>query len=336
LSAQRATALLIIWAVVLACIGALRPGTARRRLIRAVAGPAALVLLAIAAVLLPRPVPRLAAADSTLTVVDYHAHTMASHDGRPGWTPRDVARWHAAQGFQASYVTDHNQLYDGHVESPARLLPGAEWSVFRQHILALGEVGPIDRDRYNVDTRSLLGLFPAVHQNGGLAIASIPEYWRSHWDDLDEFVRAGIDGFEIANCAPRAIGFPPEARAHVIALARRHNLLLVGGSDNHGWGSVTCVWNLASPSAHGFGANRVVARPLALLQAESPAWTAAYTQPWFMLRSLSWSERISWFTWILLQLIYRAVPRRAGDAKGLGVLARSLRVRALFSRQRAA
>jgi hypothetical protein len=216
------------------------------------------------------------------------------------------------------------------------MLPGVEWSVYRQHILALGEVAPIDRDRYNADTRSLLGLFPAIRQSGGLSIASIPEYWRNHWDDLDEFVRAGIDGFEIANCAPKAIEFTREARARVIALARRHNILVVGGSDNHGWGSVTCLWNLASPSAHVFGSNHVIARPIALLQGESPAWSAAYTQPWFMLRSLSWPERMSWITWTLLQLIYRAVPRRAGDAKGFGILARSLRVRTLFSRQRAA
>jgi len=45
-----------------------------------------------------------------------------------------------------------------------------------------------------------------------------------------------------------------------------------------------------------------------------------------MLRSLSWSERSSWITWILVILIYRAVPRRAGDARGIGILARSLQV----------
>ena len=45
-----------------------------------------------------------------------------------------------------------------------------------------------------------------------------------------------------------------------------------------------------------------------------------------MFRSLSWSERCSWITWILVLFIYRAVPRRAGDAGGLGILARSLEV----------
>src|SRR3989449_7354009 len=32
----------------------------------------------------------------------------------------------------------------------------------------------------------------------------------------------------------------------------------------------------------------------------------------------------SWITWILVILIYRAVPRRAGDPAGIGILARSL------------
>ena len=336
LSVERAVALLVVWAAALALWGALRPGSRARRVTRAAAGPLTLLALVAGTVLLPRPVPRLVAADSAVTVIDYHAHTEASHDGRPGWTPLALARWHADQGFGASYVTDHNRVFDGRVDDPISLLPGAEWSVYRQHVLALGELAPIDRDRYNRDTPSMLGVFPELRRRGALTVASIPEYWRNHWDDLDDFVKAGVDGFEIVNCAPKAIGFPDQARAWVVSLARRHNLLLIGGSDNHGWGRVTCVWNLASPSAHGYAANRVIARPLALLQGRWNAWTAAYTQPWFMLRSLTWPERASWLTWILVILIYRAVPRREGDGGGIGILARSLKLRALLRRPKAA
>jgi hypothetical protein len=332
LSLHRAQALLLTWGVALAVIGALRSGTMWRRIRRAVGGPVLLAALVVATVFLPRPVPRLTVEDPSLTVIDYHAHTQASHDGRPGWTPLDLARWHAAQGFQASYVTDHNRLFEATGDDPIPLLPGVEWSVYRQHILALGQVSPIDPFRYDSGTHQLLALFPELHRRGALAVASIPEYWQNHWDDLDDFVRAGLDGFEIANCAPKAIGFPSDARARVVALARSHNLLIVGGSDNHGWGKVTCLWNLASPSAHGYAANRVIARSLAMLQGEWLPWTAAYTQPWLMLRALSWPERVSWLTWILILWIYRAVPRREGDAMGLGILARSLKVRALFTR----
>ena len=48
-----------------------------------------------------------------------------------------------------------------------------------------------------------------------------------------------------------------------------------------------------------------------------------------MLRGLSWAERSSWITWILVILIYRSVPRREGDAGGIGILARSLSLKIL-------
>src|SRR5205807_2219665 len=101
---------------------------------------------------------------------------------------------------------------------------------------------------YNGDTSGMLGVFAALHRQGAIGIASLPEYWRNYWDDLDRFVAAGVDGFEIVNCAPKALGFPAPARARVLELARDHDLLVVGASDNHGWGRATCVWNVSSPS----------------------------------------------------------------------------------------
>jgi hypothetical protein len=329
LSRERATAFLVTWIAALALWGLLRRGSLRRRLVAAALAPLAVILLGVGAVLLPRPVPRLVAPDSTITVIDYHAHTALSHDGRRGWTLADLAAWHAAQGFGASYVTDHNVVFNGGVDTLIRLLPGVEWSVYDQHIVALGKVAPVERGVFGRDTHAMLSLFAALHGQGAIGIASLPEYWRNHWADLDDFVAAGADGFEIVNCAPKAIGFPAAARERVLQVAESHDLLVVGGSDNHGWGQVTCVWNLSSPSAQGYRSNRVIARPIALAQGEWQAWTAAYTQPWLMLAGLSWSERSSWLTWILVILIYRAVPRRAGDPPGIGILARSLSLKIL-------
>ena len=333
LTVDRAKALLFAWVPVLGLWGWLRPGSRRRRALTAVLGALAIPALGVGAVLLPRPVPRLAVADSAVTVLDYHAHTDRSHDGRRGWTLEDLAEWHAAQGFGASYVTDHNVLFTEDFAGPIPLLPGVEWSVYDQHIVALGTVTLIDRAAFSRDTRAMLRLFAELHRHGAIGIASLPEYWRNHWGDLDAFVSAGVDGFEIVNCAPKAIGFPAEARAQVLRLAAARDLLVVGASDNHGWGKVTCVWNLSSPSTHGYRSNRVIARPIALVQGDWEAWTAAYTQPWLMFESLSWSERSSWITWILLILIYRAVPRRAGDPRGLGILARSLSLKILRLRR---
>lgn len=323
-SLERARWALAVWALALAAWGALRPGSVRRRVGLALAGPIGIVLLAVATVALPRPVPRLVAADSTATIIDYHAHTEASHDGRSGWTAARLASWHARQGFQASYVTDHNVIFNLPITDPIRLLPGVEWSVYRQHVVALGPVQPIARDSFGTNTPRMLRLFGELERQGAVGIASLPEYWRNHVEDLDAFVDAGADGFEIVNCAPKALGFPAPVRHEVLALAAQHDLVVVGASDNHGWGQVTCVWNVSQPGTHGYRANRVVARPLALLQGEWLPWTAPVTQPWFMLRSLSWGERMSWLTWVLVILLYRAVPRRRGQAAGIGILARSL------------
>lgn len=333
LSLERAGWVLGVWAAALAFLGARRPGGFRRRIGWAALGPLGLLVLAGAAVLLPRPVPRLAVQDRSLTVLDYHAHTEESHDGRPGWTLERLARWHARQGFEASYVTDHNRAFLFGPEAVIPLLPGAEWSVHRQHVLALGTVREIARDSFAGSTERMLGVFAEIDRQGAMGIAALPEYWHNHWDRVEDLARAGAHGFEIMSCAPKALGFPPEARARVVRIAAARELLVVGASDNHGWGQVACVWNLAVPGATGLQANRVVARSIAFHQGSGPAWAAALTQPWLMFRSLSWSERVSWLTWLVVIVLYRTIPRREQDGSGIGILARSLRLRSLFGRK---
>ena len=323
LSLPRAEGFLLTAALGLAIWGALLPGSTRRRVVRALLGPLALVLLVAAVVLLPRPVPRLVTAGGA-DVLDYHAHTAASHDGRGGWTAEKLARWHAAQGFTGSYVTDHNVVFAPAGQSAIALLPGVEWSLFRLHLVAIGPVRELDRRAFGGDMDHLLGVFAELRRQGALSIGSLPEYWRNHREGLGALVVAGIDGFEIVNCAPKAIGFDPAARADVVRLARSRDLLVVGASDNHGWGRVTCAWNLTVPGVRGTAANRVLARPVALAQGEFSAAGALLTQPWLMLRALSWPERVSWLTWIALITIYRGAPARHGQRRGFGILARSL------------
>ena len=330
-SQSRAIWALTIWVLVLAAWGAVRASSDsfgwRRVVLSALVGPVVLVLLALAALVLPRPVPRLVS-DGPGTVIDYHAHTNASHDGRPGWTLAKLAAWHERQGFQATYVTDHNVLYDRSMPAPegasVTLLPGVEWSVYRQHVVAIGRVEAVPRDSFSESTARMVRMFSTIERQGGFSIASLPEYWRNHQEELGAFVVAGLDGFEIVNCAPKALAFPSDLRRQVISLAESHDLVVVGASDNHGWGAVTCVWNVSRPGAQGFHTNRVFARPLALVQGDWQGWTAPVTQPWFMLRSLSWSERASWLTWVLIILLYRVFPRREGQTAGIGILARSI------------
>jgi hypothetical protein len=323
LSAGRAIVFVTVWTLVLATWAAWKPAPWWRRTIRALGGAAAVWLLVAATVLAPRPVPRLRAAGPGLTILDYHAHSNASHDGRSGFGPAQVAAWHAVQGFDATYVTDHNVVFSLPVETAIPLLPGVEWSVHRQHVVALGPVRDIDRARYSGTTPNLLGIFAELHRQGALGLASLPEYWSNHREDLEQFVTAGVDGFEIVNCSPKGLAFASASRRSVIELAAPHNLLVVGASDNHGWGRVTCVWNLSRTGLEGFRANRVVARPVALAQGDAAAWSAPISQFWLMFRGLDWDERASWLTWIALITIYRGVPRRSGQ-KGIGILFRSM------------
>jgi hypothetical protein len=325
-SLGRAQWFLAVWAVALAAWGALRSGTRGRRIARAVLNVGILLAVAVAAVLLPRPVPRLTTTDAGATILDYHAHSEASHDGRRGWSLLRLAGWHARQGFEASYVTDHNVVYEGAVVpgAPVNLLPGVEWSIYRMHVVAIGPVEPIVRDSFGGNTARMMRVFGVLERQGALGIASLPEYWRNYSGELNAFVLAGVDGFEIVNCSPKGLAFPSEGRRQVLALSAGHDLVVVGASDNHGWGQASCVWNVSHPGAQGFRTNHVFARPLALVQGDWLPWTAPFTQPWFLLRSLSWSERASWLTWVLVIFLYRAMPRRQGQTAGLGILARSL------------
>src|SRR6185503_2054639 len=126
--------------------------------------------------------------------------------------------WHAVQGFQAAYVTDHNVIVTLPVEASIPLLPGVEWSVHRQHIIALGPVREIDRARFSGSTQRLLGVFAELHRQGALGIASLPEYWENHREDLELFVSSGVDGFEIVNCSPKGLRFPKAARRNIIEM----------------------------------------------------------------------------------------------------------------------
>ncbi|MCS6848951.1 MAG: PHP domain-containing protein [Anaerolineae bacterium] len=79
------------------------------------------------------------------------------------------------------------------------------------------------------------GLTPAqavqlIHDAGGLAVLAHPGFYAGDLSALlDEMIPAGLDGIEVF--------YPlhtPEQTAHFAELARRHGLLLTGGSDFHG------------------------------------------------------------------------------------------------------
>jgi hypothetical protein len=270
---------------------------ARREAVAAAVFVLNLVLFVGWAAYLTRPVPRLVVDNADLVVFDIHSHTQLSHDGRRGFGAERNAAWHARTGFDAAFVTDHNRFGAANQwridapRRPPRLLDGEELSLSGLHLIVLGNAREIDNSGYNGSwdstgalIRRLAGLgappdTPHPTPHTPFLIASLPEYWRSHWGpDIADLVRWGVGGFEIWTTSPRAMDIPEPMRRAVIARCRLGGLTMFGATDMHGLGNTASVWNvtrvpgwramsdsgltaalLATFRARGADANRVLA-----------------------------------------------------------------------------
>jgi hypothetical protein len=214
-------------------------------------GLAALTTFVAGGMLWHRPMVSLRGLPPHLVTVDFHSHTSASHDVAGtlmrGFDAEANRRWHHSAGFDIAFITDHNTVEgfpaDWGQSGSTLLCPGLEISAWRAHIVLLGADSVMDRAPYG---GSLDGLARLVRDSRprGLAIASLPEYDRNHWPNLDSLVAAGIAGFEIVNASPKASDFSVAHRDSIIALAREHDLLLLAVTDSHGWGATVLAWNL--------------------------------------------------------------------------------------------
>jgi hypothetical protein len=215
--------------------------------------------------LVPRPIPRLVAADSAIIIFDAHTHTTRSHDGRKGFGVDANAAWHERAGFDAAFVTDHNAVGAAaewrarHAGRAPRLLAGEELSLWGLHILVLGNDTLIPNRPWSQSFDSSLILLRRI--TGGDApdslpasrsplpavylVASLPEYWRHHWGErLGQVLDAGVEGLEVWTTSPKAMEFPVTARGTVLAQARARRLGVFGATDMHGLGHAATVWNV--------------------------------------------------------------------------------------------
>ena len=174
----------------------------------------------------------------------------------------------------------------------------------------------VDPRHYNGSMPELLDLLhssESAYQS--FSVASLPEYRRNHWERLDQLLRAGLDGFEITNAAPKANELNRVERDSVIALARSANVFVVGVSDSHGWGATSMVWNLVrlrdplSKSADvcaavlhrlsgGFPAVQVVERHRLRPDAPWPLWLTPIGVVWESWRSMQSEVTAAWLVWI--------------------------------------
>jgi hypothetical protein len=215
---------------------------------------AGFVVFVLAGLIWHRPMLALAGSGPDQMVVDLHSHTNVSHDVRGtmmrGYDVEANRRWHARAGFDAFFVTDHNTTAGWRGAAPWRagtpaVCPGIEVSAWRAHIVLLGDTTDVQQQQYDGSLNRVLRLLrDSRSRYGALAIASLPEYSRSFWPDLDSLVAAGVAGFEIVNASPKAADFPVARRDSIIRLAQARGLLPAGVSDSHGWGATSLDWML--------------------------------------------------------------------------------------------
>ena len=344
LGARQHIAVLVSLAVLYAAIRAWRVRRAKAadatipsqsRVVREI-GYAALYLVTIvvvyaAAMLLPRPVASIVADPSdVIVVVDFHAHTRYSHDGRPGWEPADVRVWHRVAGFDAVYISDHRTVQGaelGIADNPREagqgemILQALEAGWRGEHVNILGAnrfyKGLTTADLRDVDEQSL-ALASLLPGREPLLIETLPGH-------PDKIVSAkgpqtpGVRAIEVIDGSPRGLDQTRLMRSRIVHLADSLNIAMVAGTDNHGWGRATPGWTLLIvPGWRGMGtdslayaieqslrsgkeATRVVERRIPGEMNGANTFEIMLTLPivvWGMFTTISVDERVMWVIWV--------------------------------------
>ena len=289
-----------------------------------------LALIYVATAILPRPMAALLTDNAHIVRIDFHSHTSASHDGRPGWSAEDDRAWHRDGGYDVAFITDHGTVAAAEqglarntypAGEAVMLLQGVEVSWAGEHVNILGAQrryrGILTDNLHDVDERAL--------QLASLVRGREPVVIWNHPHRLDRLPAAsgpgtsGVRAIEVSNGAPDSMDEVRLKRAAIVALAQRQNLTPTGGSDNHGWGSTAPNWTLmliygwrgmtADSLAlqieddirrGGFAAARVVERRAAEATSDVALVLTLFAAPARMLTTLSSDERISWLIWISL------------------------------------
>jgi hypothetical protein len=285
--------------------------------------------------LVPRPMSRLVPEDADVLLIDFHSHSNVSHDARPWFTPERNRRWHAAQGYGAGFLTDHNRV-EGAVQakeasrldwrvSGFRSLQGEEISLYKMHLVVLGNREWIDNRPYDSDPAKIPAFIRDMSAKGYVVIASLPEYWQHQWGaGVEGMVAAGVSGFELISSAPKALAFPRSLRASIVRRCREKNLVLTGISDNHGLGFATAAWNaMRIPGWQLMDPDRLEAAVLSrlkskryeavqvlerrrLLPEKAAEWAfSPISGVAIYLRNLSGEQLLAWIFWIWTPFVWR-------------------------------
>jgi hypothetical protein len=277
-----------------------------------------------AALLVPRPMAKLQVNDPEQVVVDVHAHTLYSHDGRPGFTAEKVREWHAKAGFHAVYITDHKTYQgalDGMDKNPSRagdgtvILRGLELRSGGEHVNVLS-MSPAD-SVWIVDGDHLKGGMRLSHNGKAPVIVQTVPFKFERVAGPSHDTLSPTNAIEANDAAPRGLTQNLRDRERIVRLADSLGLALVAGSDNHGWGRTAAAWTLVPVPGwralrpdqladriedvlrrEGRHASRVVERRTPELTIGPQLLITVPLMIYELNATLSPSQRLSWVCWI--------------------------------------
>lgn len=246
---------LLVWAMGLLLLlslggqikaGGFRPAALLRGLLRWLARLPILIIfwIALLAVIIFAPLPNnhIVNHNPDILLVNTHSHTEWSHDGLI--SQEKLLRWHARNGFDAFFITDHNhhakslqfiaEQKAGSVLSQPLVLCGEEFSG-SNHITLLG----LQRDFRSKGMADSTAI-DSAHANGGVAI--VAHWFADEHKTIQHYIDIGADGFEIVN---QAEGLQYDRRIYedIVSHCRQNGLLMLAACDYHGYGSAALAWN---------------------------------------------------------------------------------------------
>ena len=175
-------------------------------------------------------------------LVTTHCHSEYSHDGL--MSQQDLWAWHKRNGFDAFFITDHNNhdrtldfveaQRKGEFSTDPLVMCGEEFSG-SNHLSLLGLKKKFSTKRFADSTA-----VDSAHAQKGAVIVN-------HWFDGEKksllyFKNLGADGFEIANTATDR-SYDRKIYEKIKRFCRNNNLIMNGGLDFHGYGNLCSLWN---------------------------------------------------------------------------------------------
>ncbi len=193
-------------------------------------------------IFIPQPNDKIENTNENLVLVNTHSHTEFSHDGL--MSQEGLLKWHQRNGFDAFFITDHNN----HQQTLEFVNARKDKNLSGEPVVFCGE------EFSGSNHLSLLGL-KSDFKTKGLPDSVVVTKARSeeaaiianHWFDgerksLEYYRDLGVDGFEIENTATDK-RYKREVYKRINSFCEKNGVIMNGGLDFHGYGSACTLWN---------------------------------------------------------------------------------------------